>query len=193
MKAGLLNLEIEMAGHAIWQAIAPTTAKQLIAGYSELIRRRIDDGFNSYLLTFMFRSLHGSAKTLLVQMNDEVQRVYSTFVTRVVRNPKSDMQKESLPLLITIPDRPVFKRDKQSLRDLHINGGLHLHGILSVPWESRLKVDVPTHFKLKEALYVKNRLLRIDIKPVYSADVVDYVFKALKNGNANPDDIQIYH
>lgn len=94
MKAGLLNLEIEMAGHAIWQAIAPTTAKQLIAGYSELIRRRIDDGFNSYLLTFMFRSLHGSAKTLLVQMNDEVQRVYSTFVTRVVRNPKSDMQKD---------------------------------------------------------------------------------------------------
>jgi hypothetical protein len=28
---------------------------------------------------------------------------------------------------------------------------------------------------------------------VYSADVVDYAFKALKNGNATPDDIQVYH
>jgi hypothetical protein len=25
-----------------------------------------------------------------------------------------------------------------------------------------------------------------------SADVVDYAFKALKNGNATPDDIQVY-
>ena len=31
------------------------------------------------------------------------------------------------------------------------------------------------------------------MKPVYSEDVVDYVFKALKNGNATPDDIQVYH
>ena len=26
-----------------------------------------------------------------------------------------------------------------------------------------------------------------------SADVVDYAFKALKNENATPDDIQVYH
>jgi hypothetical protein len=32
----------------------------------------------------------------------------------------------------------------------------------------------------------------LDIEPIYSADVVDYAFKALKNGNASPDDIQIY-
>jgi hypothetical protein len=50
-------------------------------------------------------------------------------------------------------------------------------------WNSRLKVDVATHFNAREAMYVKNRLLRIDIKPVYSPDVVDYAFKALKNGN----------
>ena len=88
--------------------------------------------------------------------------------------------------------RPVSKKDKQSLSDLAINNGLHLHGILCVPWNSRLKVDVGTHFHANNALYVKNRLLRLDVKPVYSAEVVDYAFKALKNGNATPDDIQVY-
>ena len=53
--------------------------------------------------------------------------------------------------------------------------------------------DAAAHFNTNKALYVKNRLLRIDLKPVYSADVVDYAFKALKNGNATPDDIQVYH
>jgi hypothetical protein len=76
---------------------------------------------------------------------------------------------------------------------LRINNGLHLHGILCVPSTSRLKVDVPTHFTKKQGLYVGKRLLRIDIEAIYSAELVDYAFKALKNGNATPDDIQIYH
>lgn len=79
------------------------------------------------------------------------------------------------------------------LSDLKINNGLHLHGILCVPWTSRLKVNVPTHFKTQETVYAKKRLLRIDVKPIYSADLVDYAFKSLKNGNATSDDIQVYH
>ena len=69
---------------------------------------------------------------------------------------------------------------------------LALHWILWMLWKSRLKVDIETHLYANSALYVKNRLLRIDIKPVYSVDVVDCAFKALKNGNATPDDIQVY-
>ena len=52
---------------------------------------------------------------------------------------------------------------------------------------------VPTHFEAKGALYVKNRLLRIDVEPLCSTDVIDCASKALKNGNATPDDIQVYH
>ena len=182
-----------MARQAIWQSIAQSSPKQLIAGYTELIQQRIDEGFSAFLLTFMFKQLAGPPKALRIQMNDEVQRVYSTFVTRVVRNPRSEFLKDALPLLITVPDRPVSKKNKQNLSDFTINGGLHLHGILCVPGNSRLKVDAAAHFNASKALYVKNRLLRIDIKPVYSEDVVDYAFKALKNGNATPDDIQVYH
>jgi hypothetical protein len=189
----LLNQEKTIARQAIWKSIAQSSPKQLIAGYTELIQQRIDEGFNAFLLTFMFKQLAGPPKALLMQMNDEVQRVYSTFVTRVVRNPRSEFLKDALPLLITVPDRPIYKVTKQKLSNLKINGGLHLHGILCVPCNSRLKVDVPTHFKAKSAQYVKNGLVRIDVEPIYSADVVDYAFKALKNGNATPDDIQVYH
>jgi len=186
-----------MARKAIWQSIARITPKQIIAGYSELVQRQIDhEGFNAFLLSFMFKPLAGSTKTRLIQMNDEVQRVYSTFVTSVVRRPKSPFRKASLPLLITVPDRPVYKLKKQRLSDVRINDGLHLHGILCVPGNTRLKVDVPTHFETKKAAYVNNRLLRMDFRQLYStniAAVVDYAFKALKNGNATSDDIQVYH
>jgi hypothetical protein len=186
-----------MARQAIWKSIAQTTVKQLIGGYSELIRRQIKNGSNAYLLSFMFKPLAGPPKTRLFQMNDEmndeVQRVYSTFVTRVVRNPRSLAQKDFLPFLITVPDRPIFKENKQKLSDSVINNGLHLHGILCVPWNSHLKGNVADHFDTNNALYVKNRLLRIDVKPIYSADVVDYVLKSLKNGNATLDDIRVYH
>lgn len=182
-----------MALPAIWKSIAQTSPNQLIAGYSELIQERIDHGFDGSFLSFMFKPLAGSPKARLIQMNDEVQRVYSTFVTRVVRNPRSETNKASLPFLITVPDRPAYKREKQNLADLKINNGLHLHGILCVPWTSRLKVDVATHFKTNETIYVRNRLLRLDVAPIYSADVVDYAFKSLKNGNAAADDIQVYH
>jgi hypothetical protein len=72
-------------------------------------------------------------------MTDEVDRVYSTFITRVVRKPHSEYQKESRPILIGAPDRPVLKNEKQKLKDVKINGGVHLHGILLVPRQSRLK------------------------------------------------------
>jgi hypothetical protein len=187
-----------MARQAIWKSIAritdvTATARQLIAGYSELIQRSMNHGSNAYLLSFMFKPLAGSLKAVMSQMNDEVQRVYSTFVTRVVRNPRSHAQKDTLPFLITVPDRPIFKHNKENIADLKINNGLHLHGILCVPRDSRLKGNVANHFHANSALYVKTRLLRIDIKRVYSEDVVDYAFKALKNGNATPDDIQVYH
>ena len=95
------------------------------------------------------------------QMNDEVDRVYSTFITRVVRKPNSVYQKYlySRPLLIAVPDRPVPKHAKQRLKDVTINDGRHMHGILVVPWDCRLKQDVVSHFDKFRQLYVKNRLL----------------------------------
>jgi hypothetical protein len=83
-------------------------------------------------------------------MTDEVDRVYSAFITRVVRRPHSEYQKDFRPMLIVAPDRPVLKNEKQKLRDVKINSGVHMHGILLVPGRSRLKEGVEMRFKRYE-------------------------------------------
>jgi hypothetical protein len=132
-----------MVVQAIWESIAKITPKQIIAviaGYSELIQRHIDKkGDNAFLITFMFKSLAGSRQSVLIRMNDEVQRVYSTFVTRAVRNPRSDSQKSFLPFLIMVPDRRDSKRKKRRLSNVRINDGLLMvfyafHGNVASRW-----------------------------------------------------------
>jgi hypothetical protein len=56
-----------------------------------------------------------------------------------------------------------------------------------------VEVRLNKSFQVKAGSIRQQSFARIDMKPVYSEDVVDYAFKALKNGNATPDDIQVYH
>src|SRR6266404_8718730 len=174
-----------------------SVSTELSTAYSKWIQQYIDKyGWNPFLMTFMFKPLKGNQEAIMQQMNDEVDRVYSTFITRVVRKPNSVYQKYlySRPLLIAVPDRPVPKHAKQRLKDVTINNGRHMHGILVVPWDCRLKRDVRDHFEKYKALYVKNRLLRLDVRPIHSAlgDVVDYAFKSVKSRKVDCDDILIF-
>jgi hypothetical protein len=141
---------------------------KLINGYSKWIKQYLDEGWRPFLLSFMFKPLCNGGK--MVQMNDEIERVYSTLITRVVRNPRSPFQSHLSPILIVVPDLPVRKRQKQPLNNLSINCGLHMHG------------------------YVKNRLLRLDVEVIDSnlAYVVDYAFKSVKKHKVDFDDILIF-
>ena len=167
----------------------------LIDAYSKWLQGYVDEkGWNPFLLTFMYKPLKGHSEAITHQMKDEVDRVYSTFITRVVRNPNSKHQKHLRPILIAVPDRPVAKYEKQGLTDITINNGRHMHGILVVPWDCRLKRDVRAHFEKYNKLYVKNKLLRLDVRPIHSAlgDVVDYAFKSVKSRKVDCDDILIF-
>jgi hypothetical protein len=184
----------------VQQGASPDSTKQLIIGYSQWIQRYVDySGWNAFLMSFMFKPLKGNDGALLSQMSDEVDRVYSTFLTRVVRKPRSDslrywdVWRYYMPVLIAVPDSPVAKRRKQSLNDVTINNGLHMHGILVVPWQSRLRRDVVSQFQKDEKIYVKNRLLRLDVRPIQSnlGGVVDYAFKSIKTRKFDHDDILV--
>ena len=186
---------------SIWQNIDQnyncSVSTELITAYSQWVQQYIDKyGWNPFLMTFMFKPLKGNQEAIMQQMNDEVDRVYSTFITRVVRKPNSVYQKYlySRPLLIAVPDRPVPKHAKQRLKDVTINNGRHMHGILVVPWASRLKQDVVSHFEKFRKLYVKNRLLRLDVRAIESnlSGVVDYAFKSMKGREFGYDNIVIF-
>jgi hypothetical protein len=166
-----------------------------IKAFKEMIERRIErNGWNGYLVSFMFHSVPGATTTKLQIMGEALYRFYATFLTRVARKPNSIFQLSQRPLFIAVPDYPVPKRRKQKVSEVTINNGLHMHGLLVVPWESRLKEDVIRHVQKHDAMYRQAPLREIDIRPIEKrlGFVVDYVFKSVKKGRVSWDDVIVF-
>ena len=181
----------------IWNSFASnhgnaTRNQDLIIGYTELIQQRVQDGWRPYLITFMFNQLPGSPSAVVKQMHGEVERVYATFVTRVVRKPRSPQSADRLPVLIGFADLPVAKRERKQLREVALNDGLHYHGILLMPAQSRMRTGLAFHFMKYHRLYLKDRsrLDRLHVRPIDTDPgyVVRYTLKALENGRLPYDD-----
>jgi hypothetical protein len=164
---------------------------QLVRGYAEMVKDRVDDGWSCPLLTFLFSQLPGPRPAVVSRMKDEVHRVYSTFLTRIHRKPRAASPDE-LPVLIAAADLPVFKWDRTSSPKIYCNGGLHFHGLLLTPPRSRLADAVGDHFRLNERHYLGHSgiMTGIHIEPVTSNHgyVVEYAFKTLSAGRVAYDD-----
>ena len=116
-----------------------------------------NEGWTSYLLTFMFNHLRGKRASIIRQMSKELERFYSTLITRTVRNPRSPRVQEFLPKLIAYPDLPVYKHKKDGLDAVTINDGLHFHAIVLIPpvcQFNRLREPLDEHVRLNSDLYL---------------------------------------
>lgn len=165
----------------------------LITGYTKMIESYENRGWNGYLLTFTYNEMHGSRSSVADAMQDEVERVYATLLTRIVRNPRNPKNRDQLPFLLAVPDYPVYKKEKVLVRDFLINNGRHMHGFNYIAPYSRLKNGLDEHIADNRELYVgtNGRLSFIDAKPVDRTPgyVVDYIFKNMKRGLVSPDEI----
>jgi hypothetical protein len=139
----------------------------------------------------MFDQIPGRRGPRGDRMKDEVQRVYSTLLTRVHRKPRTTASDE-LPVLIGAMDLPVYKRDRSSIVSMLRNCGLHFHAIVLLPPVSRLKGSLADHFRDNHLLYAGPTKLveRVHVVPVTHDHerVVDYVFKTVWNGRLTHDD-----
>jgi hypothetical protein len=155
----------------------------IVNGFVQMVTDRLAAGWSGYLVTIVFRQIPGPRHVVLSRMKDELQRVYSTLVTRVHRKPKTAPVDE-LPVLIAVADLPVFKLDRAKSSG-SCNDGLHFHAILLLPATSRLRESPVDHFHSHADLYAGLRKLvdRIHIKPAtHDYDrLVDYVFKTVLN------------
>lgn len=169
----------------------PNELKALTTGYSQMIEDRTQAGWSSDLVTILFDRMNGSQSGLISQMRGQIQRVYSTLVTRVHRKPKT-APTDQLPLVIGAFDLPVYKKDRTSAPMVYLNEGLHFHGVLMVPPNSRLKEDVADHFATNSKLYRGNScgVGRIDVRPIIHNQgyVLDYVLKTIGNHGLSYDD-----
>lgn len=156
-----------------------------------MVTDRIDDGWTGHLVTFLFSQLPGTRSAVINQMKDEIQRVYSTLVTRGHRKPRTASPDE-LPVMIAAADLPVYKRDRSSSPAVPWNGGLHFHAVLLIPPRSRLNGFVEEHFRSNQAMYCGKRrtVSAIHVRPVTGdhGRVVDYVLKTALRGSVSYDE-----
>jgi hypothetical protein len=82
-----------------WSQIGSQAKADLVDGYTQLVTDRVRDGWSCSLVTFLFSQLRGPRTAIISRMKDEVQRVYSTLLTRVHRKPRIASTDE-LPVLI---------------------------------------------------------------------------------------------
>lgn len=166
---------------------------QVINSLGYYTKKHIRLGWEGYLITFMFAPLKGSRDAVLNQMQKALERVYATMLTRIVRKPHSPENSGKLPIWLACPDLPVPKREKQDLRTVTINEGLHMHAICLIPPQSRLSNGLQGHIVDKQGLYVRDQSVvrHIDAKPITSRPkyVTKYVFKSLERGRFGADDI----
>lgn len=165
--------------------------KRLTSGFTQMIEARHCSGWSSSLVTILFDNICGPQPNSLLYMRREIERVYSTLVTRVHRRPAS-ASNDQLPLMIGAFDLPIYKRDRTSIPRVSVNDGLHFHCVLMVPPASRLRQTAAEHFSSNSRLYSGGArgIARIDVRPITHTtdEVVGYVFKTVGSGRISYDD-----
>ena len=129
-----------------WSPIGNRVKADIVDGYTQMVTARVRAGWSCHLVTFLFSQLPGTRSAVIGHMRDEVQRVYSTLLTRVHRKPRTASADE-LPVLVAAVDLPVYKRDRTSGPMVLCNGGLHVHALMMMPPTSRLKESLADHFR----------------------------------------------
>jgi hypothetical protein len=159
--------------------------------------QQVDDWITEYLASdweayhavFMFHHIPGSRQEKLRRMHKDISSVYGTLASRVVRKPKSAKFAHLLPKAVFLPDVPCYKREKQPLRDVKVNDGIHMHGIILVCRKTRLKVPLDQHFREKRKMYTRGNIARIHVDPISTQElfVVDYAGTAMSEPIAGVD------
>jgi hypothetical protein len=162
-----------------------------VAGYTQLITDRVQVGWTYDLVTILFCPLTGARSSVISKMTDEVQRVYSTLVTRVHRKPKTAPNDE-LPVFVGAADLPVYKRDRSAIIPVFCNGGLHFHLLVLIPPGSRLKEPLAEHLEMNRDLYSGNgtsiQRIQVEAATRVGSRLVDYVLKTILSGRLSYDE-----
>jgi hypothetical protein len=165
----------------------------LIQAYGAWVQEQMDEGWDGYLFTFAFNQLPGSIRAKNQQMESEILRWYGRLATRTVRKPRSPKWAPLLPKGVFVPDLPVYKKSKQDLRDVVINDGLHMHGILVANRLGRISEPLDVHFADRLDEYLTGNLRHIDVEHIthMAKYVTSYGMKGLKRPIFSLDHILI--
>jgi len=168
----------------------------LIQAHTHWIKGFLDAGWDGYLFSVMFHQLAGSRKTMIIQMQQELERVYNRLGTRMVRKTWSPRWAGYLPVGLFVPDLPVpkiRKGKKSTIADVSINDGLHMGGIVLGNKWGRVRTGLEKHFQEEEDKYVTGKIRGINIRRITHdlENAVEYTFKSLKRRTFSPADVLV--
>jgi hypothetical protein len=166
----------------------------LVYAYGNWIIQELFNGHDPYYINIMFDPLDSREVTVITQMTDAVYAAkgsfYAKLCSRFDRHPGRKGRNRFLPHAFLFFDLPVFKYGKKhSLRDVKINSGVHLNGIITIPSKSRINDEFCDHIRENWDLYTRNGIRRIYVEPITHDPyrVADYAMKTMKNGRIDWD------
>ena len=167
---------------------------KLVDAWADWITERRREGRRLYLFSFMFTQLPGRPKTKLMIMQQELTMIYARMLTRLVRRPKGKPLLE-LPVWLAFPDRPVPKNDKKdSLSQIVPNDGVHMHAIVAIPKNSRVR-KIGAHVRKYRESYLgrEGRLVNIDVRRIRRTPrkATRYALKSLERQRWDDDQILV--
>jgi hypothetical protein len=174
--------------------VASEDIRKMVQGYMQFVEQYVGDGFEPYLISFMFKMRMMNSRVLSEQIRGEIERVFKRFITEVVREPRAKRNKHNRPILIGCPDWPVPKSLKKQIL-IHLPWeGVHAGGVLLIPPVNRLKRSVKDHFEEhRRHVYIRRDLplSRIFVQYIGSDPgyVMDYALKSLKKRRCAPDEL----
>ena len=176
------------------RSLISTLPTEIVQAYGTFIQKYVDDlGWDGYWVTFMFHNISCSEERKIEQMHREICRVYQKLATRAVRKPRSEKWVHLLPKGIFFPDVPGYKKNEFKVGEVSVNDGIHMHGVMVVPKQTRLKERLDLHLLRKQKLYVRGKIYRIYAEPITSraAFVTDYGGKAIKRRRFSTDHVLV--
>ncbi|WEK04743.1 MAG: hypothetical protein P0Y65_00340 [Candidatus Devosia phytovorans] len=164
-----------------------------IAAYQQMIRERIEQGWHPSLLTFTFNPMPDNRALPPEAIGKSLAQFYSLCLTRLIHHPHRGPI-TNLPLMVGMPDLPLFKHRKISVVAT-INDGLHAHAVFLKPIRTRNGRTLASTLEengnlFKDACHLMS-IHCADIKET-PGKAVAYVLKSLDLKRFPGDDIWIF-
>ncbi len=163
--------------------------EKLIDAYVEMILQKIEDEWNAFIVTIMFKQLAGRRIAVRAQMMSEASRVFHWISTDMVRNSKSEHGWKRLPMVLYCAD--------YSYKEVcNINDTGHVQGVFLKPKRTRLKMGLIRYSKLEHDRLVGNHGLvervRFDRISNTPDKATRYVLKSLRKRLIGSDEVALF-
>lgn len=187
--------------------------ERIVRAYAKWVEELVEDGWNPFLLTIMFRPLSGKEARIETQMLDrpqypgsikdyrirsqmleEAERIIWWISRAMVRNPWSETGWRRLPRVLYSLDWPIPKRKKKDSKwMMNVNDGIHVQGIFLKRQSTQIGMSIVRYVRENQVMLLGKfgKVEEIDVEPIHRTPKIaaDYVLKAYKRRLVNDSGI----